>query len=106
MVTEDQARQVATDFINQDDPHWPSKPVMVITGVEEVPLGWLFYWNSSDYLATKDTIHALAGNGPVYVSRATGDFEIVETVPPLRKRIQEAEQRLKRKTETQGDSKG
>ena len=105
MVTEDQARQIAADFINQTDPHWTNKPVMVVTGAEEAHLGWLFCWNSSDYLATKDIACALAGNGPVYVSRVTGDIEILETVPPLGKRIQEAEQRLKSKVELYGCAK-
>jgi hypothetical protein len=35
----------------------------------EVELGWIFFYQSSEYLATGDPSCQLAGNGPMFVSR-------------------------------------
>ena len=65
---------------------------MVITERKE---NWLFYWNFKAYLETKEFSQTLAGNGPILVSKQTGDFEAVGTAPPLSERIEEAESSMK-----------
>jgi len=38
----------------------------------EVELGWVFFYNTTDYVRTGDPLQALAGNGPVLVLRNGG----------------------------------
>ena len=102
MLTEQQAREIAYTHINEPDPHWKEKPEMVITQIQVHELGWLFYWTSSRYLKTQNISDALAGNGPILVSRETGDFEGAGTAPPHEQRIGEAAERLQRKVEPGG----
>lgn len=37
--------------------------------VREVDQGWVFFFNSGDYVRTGDYLSALAGNGPLLVQR-------------------------------------
>lgn len=39
---------------------------------EEVEQGWIFFYNSKEYVETRDPMAALAGNGPILVTR-TGE---------------------------------
>jgi hypothetical protein len=100
MITEDQAREIAIGYINQPDPYWVDKPKMVVTRTENADLGWLFYWR------TVDPEVKLAGNGPIYVCQATGDFEPTGSRPPLSDQIKLAEERLKTKIEQGGAAHG
>jgi len=56
---------------------------LVIAGVEEVPAGWVFYYNSARFLETNELTDALAGNAPVAVSRTDGAFIRTGTAHPL-----------------------
>lgn len=35
----------------------------------EVEGGWVYFFNTSDYIKTKDLSVALAGNGPIYIRK-------------------------------------
>ncbi len=49
----------------------------------ERPFGWIFFYNSEKFLTTKNVIHSLAGNGPVFVNRKTGEISVFGSTPPL-----------------------
>lgn len=106
MITKKQAQEIVHGFINESDPYWPDKPEMVITEVEDHPLGWLIYWTSSRFLKSNNISDALAGNGPILISRDTGDFETTGSAPPLAERVAEAETRLRQKVEQRDTPKG
>ncbi|GJJ01161.1 hypothetical protein RugamoR64_16990 [Duganella rhizosphaerae] len=36
---------------------------------QEIEQGWVFFYNSADYVRTRDPLAALAGNGPLLVLR-------------------------------------
>lgn len=35
----------------------------------EINQGWVFFYNTEDYIRTRDPLYALAGNGPVLILR-------------------------------------
>ena len=41
----------------------------VIIGNETIDKGWLFFYNSKEFIETGDYSAALAGNGPIFVDR-------------------------------------
>lgn len=41
-------------------------------GDYEYPTCWMFGYNTAEHLASGDSTHALAGNGPIIVNRRTG----------------------------------
>jgi hypothetical protein len=46
-----------------------------------VKQGWLFFYNSADFVRTRDPMVALAGNGPLLVRR-DGQVETLPTAVP------------------------
>lgn len=94
MVTRARAEAIVLERINQPDPHWPEKPRMVITRVEERELGWVVYYDSQRHHETGDFQDALAGNAPYLVAREDGSLWETGTAKPIEEHIREAEQRL------------
>ncbi len=48
----------------------------------EKPWGWVFFYNTQRFIETGDIIHALAGNAPYLVERATGRVLATGTAYP------------------------
>jgi len=66
----------------------------VVTQVQERNFTWVVYYNSRKYLETRDVLGAIAGNGPVVVEKASGNFVAAGTHGSRIDRIAEAEKRL------------
>ena len=94
MITQEHAKSVAQRVLDEPDPYWPDRPPLIITNVEAHRLGWLFYYQSQEYLRTGDFSTILAGNGPILVSSEDGRYVRVGTAPPFAERIAEAERQL------------
>ena len=90
MITSDRAQEICYSEINRPDPHWPDKPEMAVTKVEELEVAWVIYYNSSVFLKSRNISDALTGNGPYVVSKTTGRFAAAGTAPPIQICIQEA----------------
>lgn len=45
---------------------------LVIDKTVEADLGWVFFYNSAEFMRTKNFRRALAGNGPIVVRKDTG----------------------------------
>jgi hypothetical protein len=78
MIDEEQARAVADGAVGRlaatighDD--------LVISGVEEFPVGWVFYYCRQRWLETRDLRYLLAGNAPFLVDRRTGRAHLTGT---------------------------
>ena len=94
MLTQKEAQAVAHQAINSPNPSWPDRPEMVITSCESRSQGWLFYYQSEKYLRSGAISDALAGNGPVLVSRHDGAYVHVGTAAPIAEAIAQAEQNI------------
>ena len=55
----------------------------------EVEFGWVFFYTSKLYRDTGDFKHAIAGNGPVIIDRATGSLHMTGTAHPVEHYIEE-----------------
>ncbi len=59
------------------------------------PYGWVFFYNSKQFLESGEFRHALAGNGPVIVNKYTGEIVFCGSVGGVEGNIQAYEsQRL------------
>ena len=45
---------------------------LAITQIEDYDFGWLFHYNSTVFIETGETRHALVGNAPYLIERKTG----------------------------------
>jgi hypothetical protein len=52
-----------------------------------------YTYQTAAYIATGDSVHALAGNGPILVSKLTGAVEIAGTALPIEGSIRQFEAR-------------
>ena len=96
MIDQNKAKEIVYAEINQPSGHWPDKPEMIILDeyTVEKEYGWIFYWTSRAYHETGDFQYAIAGNGPILISRADGALYQCASAPPLEESIQAQEQRL------------
>lgn len=69
---EEARRRVEAALASDDEP-------VVITQEHEVVEGWLFCFQSLRYLQSGDISDALAGNGPSFVDRHTGEQHALGT---------------------------
>lgn len=49
----------------------------------EEALGWVYFYNSRQFLETGDFRHQLLGNAPIVVERSTGTVQETGTAKPL-----------------------
>jgi hypothetical protein len=58
------------------------------------PYGWVFFYQSREYLRTGDYADAFAGNSPIIVNRVTGECTETGTAYPIEQYLHEYEASL------------
>ncbi len=53
------------------------EPAVIDEATKEEDFGWVFFYNSKRYLETKKILFALAGNGPVFVGKDSGEVTML-----------------------------
>ncbi len=96
MISRAEAREIALELVNRDDPYSPDAPEMVILDqhTRELSWGWVFFSDSKLHLETGEFTHAVAGNSPVFVNRETGVATSSGTAEPVEHYIREYEATL------------
>ncbi|GLX02690.1 YrhB domain-containing protein [Microtetraspora sp. NBRC 16547] len=62
---------------------------IVVVGVEEYPIGWVYYYQSARYVRTGEFSAMLAGNAPILIDRQDGAILPTGTAHPLEHYINE-----------------
>jgi hypothetical protein len=96
MITKEQAKSLVEREINAPDPTDTKKIKLVILDNEtiEKKWGWVFFYNTEDYLKTGDIYEALVGNAPYIVNRYTGELFETGTAYDIEEYIKEYESKL------------
>ncbi|WP_279362106.1 YrhB domain-containing protein [Xanthomonas sacchari] len=66
-----------------------SSAQLVITHSEEFPEGWLFCFDSKEYVETGDFSFHLVGNGPILIDKDTGELHVFGTAFPPKEYVEE-----------------
>jgi hypothetical protein len=61
----------------------------VITGDQEYPVGWVFFWDSRQHQESGDLPDALSGNAPILIDRDTGQVRTTGTALPVEEYVAE-----------------
>lgn len=72
MLSEDECRRLAAELLHS----WRLPHDLVITGAQEFTAGWVFFYNTEEFVRTGDIVHALGGNGPILVDRRDGTVHV------------------------------
>ena len=94
MLTREQAEQLALDHLKRIAADIAEPLELIITEVTERPASWVFFYNSVRYLRTNNVSDALAGNGPIVVSKRNGKLIQAGTACPIERSIVDAESHL------------
>ena len=65
----DLARTLADDLVQAAARTANDEYALIDTETEEYDGGWVFFYNTKEFLETGDYTRALAGNGPIYVDK-------------------------------------
>jgi hypothetical protein len=63
-----EARQIAAERVCEIEQEAGCKLELLDLSTVQVKQGWVFFYNSSDFIRTGNTSDALAGNGPLFVA--------------------------------------
>ena len=92
MLPFSKARQIAEAWVSAVT---EGQAEIVREAVEAKPYGWIFYYQSREFLADRSNISAaLAGNAPFIVDRVNGEVRVPGTGPLREQRLREYEKSL------------
>jgi Immunity protein 35 len=80
MITSDEAKMIAIRYL--DELQKKSGDPLQLTKTQEESFGWVFFYQSKEYMQTGVLSSALAGNAPFIVSRRDGAVHVLGTVHP------------------------
>jgi len=85
MLTKEEAIKKVERKINEFDSYWPDKPKIIVINKATIEKnwGWVFFYQSSDYLNTGDIHSQLVGNAPYIVNKESGQLIETGTAQPI-----------------------
>lgn len=95
MLTREEARQLVYARINAEDPYTDQAVELAIIDSEtiEKEYGWVYFYQTTEYLKTGDIVDGLVGNAPYIVNKYTGELIETGTANPVEDYIAEYEAR-------------
>lgn len=90
MLSNLEGRALAEQYLSRMAQQW-KEDLVLLPSPFETAATLAFTYNTVAYVATGDFIHALAGNGPILVSKLTGAIEIAGTALPTEHYVREFE---------------
>jgi len=58
------------------------------------PYGWVFFYQSREYVASGDSRYMVAGNAPILVDRVNAEIRVTGTADPLEKYLEQYEETI------------
>lgn len=81
MITYEQAKLIAHQYLNYLQNEFGD--VLQITEIREESFGWVYFYQSKEFLETGSLGSMLAGNAPFIVNRKMGTIHVLGTVHPV-----------------------
>jgi hypothetical protein len=79
MITKEQATDIANGYISEKSKR--SKHILLLMPERtiEFELGWVFFYQTKDYIETGDPLKRLIGNAPIIINKQTGAIHVTGT---------------------------
>lgn len=81
MIPFDRAEELAEEMVAALGAACGDEFSLIYEKTIEVAEGWVFFYNSREFIETGDFISALAGNGPIFVDRSGAIRQLPSAVP-------------------------
>ena len=75
------ATRLARASIDQLSESLGERLELLYDSTEEIEQGWVFFYNTAEFIETGDMLHALAGNGPILVTREGVIHQLTSAMP-------------------------
>ena len=85
---------VEAELENSKDKYNPIDCIILIDETIEKEWGWVFFYQSKDYVESKDFRDMLAGNAPIIVDKISGKLSYTGTAHEIEFYINEYEQSI------------
>jgi hypothetical protein len=89
MITKDVAIKIAEEYLRTESISTGYKLALLDDSIIEFELGWVFFYQSKEYLETQDILHLLGGNSPIIINKNDGSIYVTGTAYPVEHYIQE-----------------
>jgi hypothetical protein len=93
MITLDEARDIANEYVSKLESEAGKSLRIVDEQTIEKSFGWVFFYNSKDYLETGDFRSMLVGNAPLIVDKNDGSLHETGTAKPVSDYISDYEEK-------------
>jgi len=90
MLSEVECRPLAEQYLLRLAQQWGEELVLIPFPLE-TSATFAYGYNTADFVATGDYIYALGGNGPLMVSKLTGEIKEAVTALPTEHYVREFE---------------
>jgi len=89
VLTKQEAENLVYARINAEDPYAEQNVELAIIDGETInkEYGWVFFYQTKDYLESGDIVDALVGNAPFIVNKYTGELIETGTANPVEEYI-------------------
>lgn len=94
MTSREEARGQVLDLLGDMSNRLNIELALDEAATREEPWCWVFFYNSRAYIATGTFSHALTGNGPIVVERATGRLHELTAARPLEEQLEQLQQQV------------
>lgn len=88
MTSREDARKLAEDLLDAEvRPDLDEEIVIPAEYIQESERFWILFYNTRIYVETGSLSHALAGNGPILVEKATGTARLGRSDIPWEQQV-------------------
>lgn len=61
--------------------------LLLLEKTVEFELGWVFFYQTKDYIESGNILYAVGGNAPIIINKRTGAIHVTGTAYPVNKYI-------------------
>ena len=89
MITLDDAVTKANEYLDSIETMPPMKLVLLLDDTLEFKYGWVFFYQSQEYVKTGDFLDGVTGNAPIIVNKYDGSLHVTGTAHTIEKYVKE-----------------
>lgn len=97
MITKDQAMESASEYVLEKTKMSKYTLLLQPEKTIEFKLGWVFFYQTKDYIESGNFLDSAVGNAPIIVDKRTGVIHVTGTKYPVEKYIEDYLKREKGK---------
>lgn len=83
MINLAQAQSIAEEYIKSIENKEKYKLLLLLEETIEFEFGWVFFYQSKEYIFTQNIMEALGGNAPIIVNKFDESIEVMGTGEPI-----------------------